>query len=92
MALAKKMNTVVLAVSAAALIFASGCTSHPNEDQIRAMEEARSAALSAEQKVADCNSEKSALDSKLSNTQAELQRVKDEKAAMMERLSSWQGE
>ncbi|MEL6820183.1 MAG: hypothetical protein AAFP70_00380 [Calditrichota bacterium] len=92
MVLVKKMNTVVIALAAAALFLTSACSSHPNEEQIRAMEEARSAALSAEQKVADCNSEKSALDNKLSSTQAELQRVKDEKAAMMERLASWQGE
>lgn len=80
----------VLAVGGA-LMLSFGCTKHPNETQIRAMEETRSAALAAEQKVEDQRQQCNRLESELAQKQKELQQVKDDKAAVQQRLQTWQG-
>lgn len=85
-----KKAIFVLAVGAA-LMLSFSCTKHPNEEQIRAMEETRSAALSAEQKVEDQRQQCNKLESDLAKKQQEVQKAKDEKAAVQQRLQTWQG-
>lgn len=83
----------------ALLVFAAGgvlmlsfaCTKHPNEAQIRAMEEARAAALAAEQKVEEQRQQCNRMESELAQKQKELQQVKNDKAAVQQRLQTWQG-
>ena len=63
MKIVSKIKWMILVASVSALfVMSTGCSSHPNEEQIRVMEEARSAALAAEQKLADkrqeCNARK----------------------------------
>ncbi|NIV66395.1 MAG: hypothetical protein GWN40_09860, partial [Nitrosopumilaceae archaeon] len=54
MKVVSKFKAVVLVtIVTAFFIISFGCSRHPSEEQIRAMEEARSAALAAEQKLAD---------------------------------------
>jgi outer membrane lipoprotein-sorting protein len=69
---------VVLAFVMASM-FVSSCTSHPNEEQVQALEEARSAALSAEKECADKKSERQEQESKVNAKKAELQKVQAEK-------------
>ncbi|GEM_PF-841655 len=71
------------------LFFAFGCTSHPNDNQIRQMEETRSAALSAEQRLDDLTKQRQQLESELAQKQKELQQCETNKADVQKRLDNW---
>jgi uncharacterized lipoprotein NlpE involved in copper resistance len=64
----------------------AGCTSHPDEEQIKALEEAKAAALSAEQTLASKKTEASTLESQCEAKKAELEKVKKEKELVLQRL------
>ena len=64
----------------------AGCTSHPDEEQIQALEEAKAAALSAEQTLASKKQEASTLESQCEAKKAELEKVKKEKELVLQRL------
>jgi heterodisulfide reductase subunit A-like polyferredoxin len=66
-------------------IFA-GCTKHPDEEQIQALEEAKSAALSAEQTLADKKREAQDAEKKCDAAKTELAKVQQEKAKVMKKL------
>jgi chromosome segregation ATPase len=85
-----KKVILVLAVGGA-LMFSFSCTKHPNEEQIRVMEETRSAALSAEQKLEDTKKQCSDLEKELAQKQQRAQKAKDQKAAVQQRAQGWQG-
>jgi septal ring factor EnvC (AmiA/AmiB activator) len=69
---------MVLAFSVSTLFFSS-CTSRPNEEQIQALEEARSAALAAEKECSDKKSERQEMESQVNAKKAELEKVQAEK-------------
>jgi septal ring factor EnvC (AmiA/AmiB activator) len=69
-------------------VFLASCTSHPNEEQIKAMEETKAAALSAEKTLADKKSESSALEAKVKEKQAELEKVKAEKEKVLQKIEA----
>ena len=90
MKIVTKIKAVVLvAIVTAFFIISTGCSSHPNEEQIRAMEEARSAALAAEQKLADKRQECDQLENQLAQKKQELETVKQEREDIKERLKNW---
>lgn len=62
------------------------CASHPDEDQIKALEETKAAALSAEQALVQKNQESSDLEAKLEAKKVELEKVKKEKELVLQRL------
>ncbi len=90
MKVVSKFKAVVLVtIVTAFFIISFGCSRHPSEEQIRAMEEARSAALAAEQKLADKRQECSNLESQLNQKKQELDAVKQEREDIKKRLENW---
>jgi septal ring factor EnvC (AmiA/AmiB activator) len=70
--------------------FLASCASHPDEDQIKALEETKAAALSAEQTLAQKKQESSDLQAKLAAKKEELEKVKREKELVLQRLAEKQ--
>jgi septal ring factor EnvC (AmiA/AmiB activator) len=66
--------------------FLASCASHPDEDQIKALEETKAAALSAEQTLSQKKQESSDLAAQLEAKKAELEKVKKEKELVLQRL------
>jgi outer membrane PBP1 activator LpoA protein len=82
---------VFLAIGLLAGLFAS-CASHPDEDQIKALEETKAATLSAEQALAQKKQDSSDLEAKLEAKKAELEKVKKEKELVLQRLEQKKSE
>ena len=76
---------ILLSIGLLAGVLAS-CASHPDEEQIKALEETKAAALSAEQSLAKKKQESSDLEAKLEAKKAELEKVKKEKELVLQRL------
>jgi len=72
------------------LTFLIACTSHPDEEQIQALEETKSAALAAEKTLADKKQERKDLEANLEAKKAELAKVKTEKEKVMQKLEQKQ--
>jgi septal ring factor EnvC (AmiA/AmiB activator) len=86
----KKLVSIgLLGIFSFSLLTATGCSRHPNEEQIQAMEEARSACLAAEQKLSDVQKERAGLESQLQAKKAELDRATKEKANVEQGLANW---
>ncbi len=73
-----------------AFVLVAGCHNHPNEKELKALEEAKQAALAAETKAADCAKEKASLEQQLAQQKQKVESLKQEKAAVAKRLSEWQ--
>jgi chromosome segregation ATPase len=82
----KVLSWGLVAGFALSLSIATGCTKHPSEGQLRALEETKQAALSAEQTLEQKKREKSDLERQLEQKKRELQKAKDEKEAVKRRL------
>lgn len=65
-----------------------GCSRGPNEKQLKALEDTKAAALAAEQKASDCNSEKAKLEKQLAEQKQKLEAMKQEKVAVEKRLAA----
>lgn len=86
----KLSRTIILFAAVACLILSlalSGCTKHPNEKQLQALEEQRKAALAAEEQLAKCNQQKADVGRELAEKQSKLQSAKSEKAMIEKKLS-----
>lgn len=68
------------------LMFLVACSSHPDEEQIQALEETKAAALAAEKTLADKKQERKDLESQLEAKKTELAKVKAEKEKVMQKL------
>ena len=84
-------SILMVAISCVLLLLSVGCGGI-SEEQIQAMEEKRSAALAAEQKVDDLKSQKSQLESTLSSKQADVEQAKQDKADVESRAENWGNE
>ena len=82
---------ICLSIALFAGILASRA-SHPDEDQIKALEETKSAALSAEQTLAQKRQERSDLEAKLEAKKSELEKVKKERELVLQRLEQKKSE
>lgn len=80
------MGFGLLSLLLAASMFLSGCTRYANEEQLTVLDETQAAAVSAEDKLAELKSEKSALEAKLAEKQDELKKVQAEKEKVTAKL------
>lgn len=83
-------KTIIVIVSVVGLILSlsiGGCTKHPNEKQLQALEEQRKAALAGEEQLAKCQQQKADLERELAEKKQKLEDAKSEKAAVTNRLS-----
>lgn len=87
----KLKGLILISIIAAFFVISTGCSRHPNEEQVRVLEEARSAALAAEQKLADKRQECSQLQSQLDQKKSELAAAKQEREDIKKRLETWTG-
>ncbi len=93
MAVWKRLTSgCLMLVIAGSFLVSTGCTRHPNEEQIRVMEEARAAALAAEKKLDETRQECDQLDKQLQAKKAELEKAKKERELIKSRLENWSGE
>jgi len=69
-----------------AMISVTSCTWHPSEEEIKALEETKSAALSAEKSQADKKAERQELERKVAAKKAELEKAKADKAAVQQHV------
>jgi len=86
----KKVKYILSFLMIAGLI--ASCTSHPDEEQIKVLEETKSAALAAEKTLADKKQERSSLEAKCEAKKAELEKVKKEKELVMKKLEDRKSE
>jgi len=85
----KLSRTIIVIVSVACLILSlsiGGCTKHPNEQQLQALEEQRKAALAAEEQLSKTQQEKADLERELAEKKQKLEDAKNEKEAVKNRL------
>ena len=85
----KLSRTILVIVSVACLVLSlsiGGCTKHPNEQQLQALEEQRKAAIAAEEELAKCQQEKADLDRELAEKKQKLEDAKSEKENVTKRL------
>ncbi len=70
----------------------TACSSSPDEEQIKMLEETKTAALAAEQTLADKKQEASDLEAKCQAKKQELEKVKTEKAMVLQKLEAKKAE
>lgn len=86
----KLLRMIIVFFSVACLILSlllSGCTKHPNEKQLQALEEQRKAALAAEEQFAKCQQQKADFERELAEKKQKLEDAKSEKETVTNRLS-----
>jgi peptidoglycan hydrolase CwlO-like protein len=87
---AKKLICLVCIIAFSfSLITATGCSRHPNEEQIQAMEEARSACLAAEQKLNEVQNERANVERQLDAKKADLDKAQKELENVKQALTNW---
>ena len=85
----KMLRTLTVYASVACLVATftlSGCTRHPNEEQLNTLEETKKAALNAEDELAKNQQEKTDLENELAEQKQELEKAKSEKDAVKAKL------
>ncbi len=87
--LKKLLGILLVGLFTFSLLIATGCTRHPNADQIKKLEEARSACLSSEQKLSEVQKQRQDLENQLAQKKSELEGLKKEKENIQQGLSSW---
>lgn len=70
----------------------AACSSSPDEEQIKMLEETKTAALAAEQTLADKKQEASDLEAKCQAKKQELEKVKTEKELVLQKLEAKKAE
>lgn len=86
----KLSKTIIVIVSVAGLVLSlsiGGCTKHPNEQQLQALEEQRKAALASEEQLAKCQQQNADLKRELTEKKQKLEDAKSEKDVVTKRLS-----
>ena len=86
----KMLKTLIVLASVTCLVLSmtlTGCTKHPNEEQLQTLEEQKKAALSAEDLLAKKKQEKADLERELAEKKGKLEEAKSEKEAVSKGLS-----
>jgi len=87
--MSKLMRALVMFASITCLLamfLFSGCTKHPNEEQLNTLEETKKAALTAEDELAQKQQEKADLENELAEKKQKLEEAKSEKEAIKSKL------
>ena len=84
--LKKSLHMMLVLIFGAAIITVTSCTWHPSEEEVKALEETKAAALSAEKTQADKKTERQELERKLAAKKAELEKVKADKAKVQQHV------
>lgn len=84
--LKKLLHMMLVLIFGAATITITSCAWHPSEEEIKALEETKAAALSAEKTQADKKVELQDLERKLAAKKAELEKVKADKAKVQQHV------
>lgn len=85
--LKRAVSLLVLVGFVFSVLAITGCTRYANEKQLQTLDETKTAALSAEQKVEDLKAEKAKLQKELEAQKTKLEGVKTEKEVVQQRLS-----
>jgi len=80
------ITVLLVVVFVAASLGLSGCAKHPSPEQLKALDEAKAAALAAEKQKADKEKERDDLMKQLQVKKQELEKVKQEKDKVQENL------
>lgn len=88
----KAVGWILPFIFAGTMILSVGCTRHPNEEQIRVMEEARAAALSAEKKLDQKRQERQQLEQQVAQKKQELEKAKKEREEVKKRVEALQNQ
>ncbi len=70
----------------------TSCAWHPSDEEVKQLEETKSAALSAEKTLADKKVERQALESKVRAKKAELEKIKADKASVQQHVEQTKAE
>ncbi|MFP4416456.1 MAG: hypothetical protein ACOC4C_00575 [Fibrobacterota bacterium] len=84
----KNAIKIVVAGGMIATVGLTGCTKRPSEEELAKLEEARSAAESAERKLAELRKERMDLESQLAEKESELQLHEEEKADLKQKMEN----
>lgn len=80
------LKVVIVGLFLVAFVAMTGCTRHPNEEQINNLEETIKAANAAQAELDDKVSERTGLENQVKEWEAKLEAAKKEKAAVEARL------
>lgn len=83
----KAISVLVLLAFMLGSLTLTGCTKYANEDQLKLLDETKAAALAAEEKIGELESEKAGLERELQAKKAELDKANKEKETVQDRLS-----
>ena len=86
--LRKAFTSILLVLFAIGTLAVTSCTKHPNEEQIKMLEETKSAALAAEQTLAEKTKERQALEREVKVKEAELEKIKADKEKVKQFLEN----
>jgi septal ring factor EnvC (AmiA/AmiB activator) len=87
--MARRFRSFVLLLSVSVFtagVMLTGCSRHPNEKQMKALEESTAAVAASEDKVAQLEKENAELKAKLAEKQQELKNVQAEKAKILSQV------
>ncbi len=85
----KMLRSIIVLTALVCLIgtfFLTGCTKHPNEEQLNTLEETKKAALAAEDDLAKKQQEKADLQNELAEKKEKLEEAQSEKEAIKRQL------
>lgn len=85
---ARKLLSWVAVFAYIASMSMIGCTKHPNEKQLQALEETKQAAQAAEAQLEQKRQEKANLESQLAEKKAQLEKAQAEKAKIAQKLGN----
>jgi septal ring factor EnvC (AmiA/AmiB activator) len=86
----RKTKTILKVIAVASVVavcgLSTGCTKRPNEEELAKLEQARSAAESAERKLAELRSERMQLEQTLEQKQQELSQHQAERDELKQKM------
>lgn len=85
-------KTLSISLSAALLLISfsiMGCSRGPNEKELGMLEEGRQAAMSAQEKLSDCQSERQNLQDKVALQKKQLEEAQQEQQQVQQRLQEF---
>ena len=78
----KKSIILLFTIASLALLFGTGCTKRPGQEELSQLSEARMAAESAEKKLAELRAERAQLEATLEAKKEELRKAEEERDAV----------